>query len=65
MAPRTPFGERFELDAAPLVEPVRRIDQTQHAVLNRSPTSIEFGIDAAMRRASASTKGRLATIRWF
>ena len=27
--------------------------------------SIEFGIDAAMRRASASTNGRPATIRRF
>ena len=31
----------------------------------RSPMSIEFGIDAAMRRASASTNGRPATMRRF
>jgi hypothetical protein len=31
----------------------------------RSPMSIEFGIDAAMRRASASTNGMPATTRRF
>src|SRR6185503_14271510 len=31
----------------------------------RSPTSIEFGMVDAMRRASASTNGRPATIRRF
>ena len=33
-AAHAPFGERLELDAAVLVEAVRRVDQAEHAVLN-------------------------------
>ncbi len=33
-AAHAPFGERLELDAALLVEAVRRVDQAEHAVLN-------------------------------